>query len=117
MTESTFERDGLKVRISVAGDSSRIEWSGVSDIRSPAMFLNPLFEDWTGKARNTVVTVDLTKLEYMNSATVKPLVDLIKLLDQTSLGVVVVFRDNDWQRAHRNCMSALARTLKKTKVQ
>ncbi|WP_437679176.1 hypothetical protein [Sorangium sp. So ce131] len=117
MTEWSFEHDGLVVRISREGDRSRIEWSGVSDIRSPASFLNPFLADWSAKLKNTDVTVDLTKLDYMNSATVKPLVDLIKLLDQTSRYVLVVFCDNDWQRAHRNCMAALARTLKRTKVQ
>ncbi|AUX25030.1 uncharacterized protein SOCEGT47_055720 [Sorangium cellulosum] len=47
----------------------------------------------------------------------KPLIELIRQLDQTSRGVFVVFRENDWQRAHRNCMVALARTMKRTKVQ
>ncbi|WP_437785532.1 hypothetical protein [Sorangium sp. So ce1097] len=117
MAEWTFEHDGLTVRITRDADRSRIEWSGVSDIRSPASYLSPFLDDWSSKLRGTEVTVDLTGLEYMNSATVKPLLDLVKLLDQTSRFVLVVFRDNDWQRAHRNCMAVLARTLKKTKVQ
>ncbi|WP_437737465.1 hypothetical protein [Sorangium sp. So ce1335] len=117
MAEWTFEHDGLIVRITREADRSRIEWSGVSDIRSPASFLSPYLDDWSAKLKDTDVTVDLTGLEYMNSATVKPLLDLVKLLDQTSRFVLVVFRDNDWQRAHRNCMAVLARTLKKTRVQ
>lgn len=52
-----------------------------------------------GSRRNrdpdTDVTVDLTGLEYMNSATVKPLIELIRLLDQTSRGVLLIFREND----------------------
>ncbi|WP_437535205.1 hypothetical protein WME79_13255 [Sorangium sp. So ce726] len=117
MAEWTFEQDGLTVRITRDADRSRIAWSGVSDMRSPASFLNPFLDDWSAKLKDTDVTVDLTGLEYMNSATVKPLLDLVKLLDQTSRFVLVVFRENDWQRTHRNCMAVLSRTLKKTKVQ
>ncbi|WP_437819720.1 hypothetical protein [Sorangium sp. So ce1078] len=117
MAEWTFEHDGLVVRISREADRARIAWSGVSDIRSPAAFLNPHLGDWSAKLKDTDVTVDLTGLEYMNSATVKPLLDLVKMLDQTSRFVLVIFRDNDWQRAHRNCMAVLARALKNTRVQ
>jgi hypothetical protein len=117
MADWTFEHDGLTVRISKDAGCSRIEWSGISDLRSPASFLGPLLEDWSTKLKDTDVTIDLTGLEYMNSATVKPLIDLIRLLDHTSRAVSVVFRDNDWQRVHRNCMAALARTMKRTKVQ
>ncbi|WP_433936450.1 SiaC family regulatory phosphoprotein [Sorangium cellulosum] len=117
MAEWTFEHEGLTVRITRDAHRARIEWSGVSDIRSPASFLSPFLDDWSSKLKDTEVTVDLTALEYMNSATVKPLLDLVKLLDQTSRLVNVVFRDSDWQRAHRNCMAVLARTLKRTRVQ
>ena len=96
---------------------SRIEWKGVSDSRNPAEFLNPLMMAWSGKLKNVDVTVDLSGLEYMNSATVKPLINLVKLLDGNGQKVLVVFRAVDWQRTHRNCMSVLARTLRNTCVQ
>ncbi|AUX25029.1 uncharacterized protein SOCEGT47_055710 [Sorangium cellulosum] len=66
MAEWTFEHDRLIVRISRGASCSRIEWSGISDIRNPASFLTPLLEEWSAKLKDTDATVDLTRLEYMS---------------------------------------------------
>jgi len=117
MTEWMYEHEGLHVRVSTTSGGARIEWKGVSDSCNPGEFLNPLITDWSGKLKNLEVTVDLSELDYMNSATIKPLINLVKLLDGNGQRVLIRFRDVDWQRTHRNCMSVLARTLRNTQVQ
>ena len=63
------------------------------------------------------VTVDFTKLEYMNSATVSPLINFVKTLDGTCTRILVVFAQTDWQRTHLQCMRAIATTLRHTMVE
>jgi hypothetical protein len=62
------------------------------------------------------VTVDFTKLEYMNSATVSPLINFVKALDGTCKRIMVLFSETDWQRTHLQCMRAIATTLRNTMV-
>lgn len=117
MSEQTYGHQGLSVHVSRTGNQARIAWRGTSDSRNPGSFLAPLIESWAETLANAEVTIDLTALEYMNSATVKPLIDLIKQLDGRSQAVLVVFRDADWQRTHRACLIALARTLHNTRIE
>lgn len=117
MSEWVHEQDGLTIAVSVTGSNAKVEWKGISDARSPSAFLTPLLHELSVKLKFCDVTVDFTGLEYMNSATVMPLIGFIRELDLNGQPVLVTFRDIDWQRTQRNCMSALSRTLKNVRVQ
>ena len=117
MMEWVHEQDGLTIVVTKSGSSARVAWKGVSDARNPGAFLNPLLQSWTEKLKHSEVTVDLTGLDYMNSATVMPLITFIKHLDANGKPISLVFREIDWQRTHRNCMAALARTLTNVRVE
>jgi hypothetical protein len=112
-----FEQDGLIISASRAAARGRVAWSGVSDSRTPALFLKPVLRDLSEKMKGGEVTVDFTKLEYMNSATVSPLINFVKTLDGACASVLVVFSDADWQRTHLQCMRAIATTLRHVAVQ
>jgi hypothetical protein len=112
-----FERDGLCIQMERAADLVTVSWLGVSDSRSPAAFLNPIIEQITRSAAGSSVTVDFTRLEYMNSATVTPLISLVKSLDQAKAQVLLLFAEVDWQRTHLQCMKAIARTMSNVRVE
>jgi hypothetical protein len=112
-----FERDGLCIQMERAAGQVTVSWLGVSDSRSPAAFLNPIIEQITRSAAGSQVTVDFTRLEYMNSATVTPLISLVKSLDQANVKVLLLFAEVDWQRTHLQCMKAIARTMSNVRVE
>ena len=112
-----FERDGLCIQLERAAGHVTVSWLGVSDSRSPAVFLNPIIEQITRSAAGSPVTVDFTRLEYMNSATVTPLISLVKSLDQAKAQVLLLFAEVDWQRTHLQCMKAIARTMSNVRVE
>jgi hypothetical protein len=112
-----FERDGLCIQMERAAGQVTVSWLGVSDSRSPAAFLNPIIEQITSSAAGTQITVDFTRLEYMNSATVTPLISLVKSLDQAKAQVLLLFAEVDWQRTHLQCMKAIARTMSNVRVE
>src|SRR5262245_47821814 len=79
-----FEQDGLVITASRVSGTGKVAWSGVSDSRTPGIFLRPVLRDLSEKMRGAEVTVDFTRLEYMNSATVSPLINFVKALDGRS---------------------------------
>jgi hypothetical protein len=117
MSHRVYKHDSLVLTVEQSGDAATIFWSGVSDDRFPGEFINPLIEQWAEELKETEVAVDLRQLEYMNSATVSPLLKLVKRLDESGNAVRVLFLDIDWQRTHFNCMSAVARALKNVRVE
>jgi anti-anti-sigma regulatory factor len=119
MIQSTwmFEKDDLSISVHRSRDAAVVVWRGVSDARTPGAFLNPVAEQLVEKLRGTRVTIDFRLLEYMNSATVAPLINFVKSLDASGSQVTVLFSDIDWQRVHMNCMKSIARTLKHVKVE
>jgi anti-anti-sigma regulatory factor len=112
-----FEQDGLCIQLSRAPDELTVSWLGVSDSRTPAAFLNPVIEQIARSAGGAPVTVDFTRLEYMNSATVTPLIALVRSLDQAKSPVLLLFAEVDWQRTHLQCMKAISRTLQNVRVE
>jgi len=119
MTHSTwiFEQDELSISVQRSKDAAVVVWPGISDARNPGAFLKPMAEDLVPKLKGTRVTVDFRLLEYMNSATVAPLINFVKSLDANGSPVTVVFSGSDWQRVHMNCMKSIARTLKNVRVE
>ena len=112
-----FEQDGLVISASRANGKGTIAWCGVSDSRTPGIFLRPVLREVSEKMKGAEVTVDFTKLEYMNSATVSPLINFVKTLDGIFTRILVLFAETDWQRTHLQCMRAIATTLRHVAVE
>ncbi len=117
MTGCVHRQDGLVFSVERSDGAATVSLKGVSDARFPGHFLNPLIDEWVDKLKGSEVTVDLRQLEYMNSATVMPIINMVKRLDANGMPVRVVFLDVDWQRIHGNCMSAIARTLRNVRIE
>ena len=112
-----FEQDGLIISASRANARGKVAWSGVSDSRTPGIFLRPVLRDLSEKMKGAEVTVDFSRLEYMNSATVSPLINFVKTLDGICTRILVLFAETDWQRTHLQCMRAIATTLRHVAVE
>ncbi len=117
MNRSVHEQNGLTVVVEQSGDVATIVWRGVSDARFPGQFLNPLIREWAQNLKDCSVTVDMRRLEFMNSATVMPFINLIRLLAANGKLVRVWFSDTRWQRSQCSCMTAVTRSLKNVHVE
>lgn len=111
-----FEQDGLVINASRANGKGSVTWRGISDSRTPGLFLRPVLRELSEQLKGAEVTVDFSKLEYMNSATVSPLINFVKTLDGSCTRTMVLFSETDWQRTHLQCMRAIATTLRNTQV-
>jgi hypothetical protein len=112
-----FQGDGLAIEVRRSTGAAQIVWQGESDSRNPGEFINPIMKGLVTELAQCDVTIDLSTLKYMNSATVAPLIACIKAFDTTATSVVLLFADSDWQRIHIQCMRTIARTLKRVRVE
>ena len=99
------------------GDKITIEWLGRSENREPSALLNPYFKDIVENASGKEVEVDFKKLEYMNSSTVPPIIQMIKNLDTKSISTKVFYnKDSKWQAASFKALETIATSLKNIEV-
>jgi hypothetical protein len=117
MADRRYEKDGLIILASKLNTRSVFTWRGVSDARNPGAFLLPLFNELVEFAQGSDVTVDFSRLEFLNSATVGPMLQLVKQLATGDRAVQVVFATSEWQRPHLKCTTVIARTLQNVTVE
>jgi hypothetical protein len=77
MIPPKFEHGGLVIRTQVSPETTTVRWLGVSDAREPAVHLTPFLSSILDELANRSVTVDFREFEYMNSATVSPLINFV----------------------------------------
>jgi hypothetical protein len=117
MNTSTFTRDGLSIIVGEQASTTTVRWLGVSDSRDPAVHLLPYLTSLLDLLSGKDVLVDLRDLEYMNSATVSPLINFVKNLDAKGARTTLTFDATvPWQKVNAQCMRAIARTLSNVKV-
>jgi hypothetical protein len=114
----TLSKDGLHIIVSRSPRGGvTIRWTGISDARQPELVLGPFMKRLARDFKGEVVTIDFSGFEYMNSATVSPIIQFIKLLDAGDTPTVLLYDTNvAWQRVNFMCMKAIARTLKHVEV-
>ena len=55
-----FEQDGLLINASRMNGKGSVSWCGISDSRTPALFLRPILRELSEKLKGAEVTVDLS---------------------------------------------------------
>ena len=111
-----FQQDDLMITVTTSPGRGLVMWHGCSDARDPGVFLTPVFRNVLPRLKGCQVTIDFSRLEYMNSATVSPIIALLKDLDKNSIQSRILFSDDDWQRTHLRCLRTIARVLRHVEV-
>jgi anti-anti-sigma regulatory factor len=113
----TFQNGALTISLHRPHHGALVRWTGTSDTSQPGTFLHPITNHLALALHGSAVTIDFSTLEFINSATVAPLISSIKALDAAAASILVVFSDVDWQRTHVQRMRAIARTLKNVRIE
>lgn len=113
-----FSHDNLTIEVIDGPTVVGVMWHGVSDVRDPATLLVPYLNQLADQLGKRKVTLDFRKFEYMNSATVSPILQFVKRLDTNGAQVVVRYDARvNWQRVNFLCMKTIARTLSHVQVE
>jgi anti-anti-sigma regulatory factor len=114
----TIVLDALSIRVSRTKGNATVAWQGVSDSRSPGESLSRVTRQICTTLKRCEVVVDYSGLEFVNSATIAPLIQFVRSLSTNGCAVLVLFdADSDWQRTHMLCMKTIARTLTGVRVE
>jgi anti-sigma regulatory factor (Ser/Thr protein kinase) len=112
-----FKNGGLEIQVVVKDNDVNIVWKGRSEDRQPSALLNPYFTGLLDELVGKEVNVDFTLLEYMNSSTVVPIINLIKNLEGKSIKSSIIYDKNQkWQAASFKALEVMANMMNKVKV-
>ncbi len=94
------------------GSTVTMSWLGRSENREPSVTLNPylsgIIDDLSGKE----LAVDFTKLEYMNSSTVPPIIQLIKNLNSKGITTKIFYdKESKWQAASFKALETISKAM------
>jgi anti-anti-sigma regulatory factor len=81
----TFTNHSLEIKVIESDDSIKLLWSGKSIDREPSKFITPILLDIIKRSTDVGkrVVLDFSKLAYMNSSTITP---IIKVLERAKKG-------------------------------
>jgi len=103
--------DTLKILVE-DGAETILQWQGTSTAREPASVINPYVDKIVPLLKSKTVRLDFTKLQYMNSSTVTPIIRLIRLFDSEGIKTTVIYdKSSKWQQASFKALETLARML------
>ena len=94
------------------GETITMSWLGRSENREPAVLLNPYLAGFVDSINGKTLVLDFTKLEYMNSSTVPPIIQLIKNLNAKAVATKIYYdKESKWQAASFKALETISKTM------
>jgi hypothetical protein len=110
-------KDGALEILIADGERIQMSWLGRSENREPAAVLNPYLGKIVDAIAGKKLDVDFARLEYMNSSTVPPIIQMIKLLDTRGVETKIFYnKDSKWQAASFKALETISRMLNHVQV-
>jgi hypothetical protein len=111
-----LKSDALEITFE-AGPKNIITWIGKSEAREPSSLINPYFNEIINKLKGKELEVKFEQLQYMNSSTVPPIIEMIKNLEQHEIKSIITYDKNSkWQAASFRALEVIVKTLKHIQV-
>ena len=111
--------DELDIRVIPEEGALRLSWKGALHAHDPADFLEPYFDLLVRKAAEEAcaLVLDFTELEYMNSASIPPLIQLLRLCGEKQIKTEYVYDSaRKVQTASFRALDVIARKSRYTSV-
>lgn len=108
----TLELDELQIRFTTEDGKSLITWHGTSEIQDPAASIGGFLRSLIPSITNQRVIMDFRSLEYMNSATLQPLLQIMREYNLASIFTEIIYdAEVEWQRIVFRSVAAISKTL------
>jgi hypothetical protein len=102
--------DNLKIDVEQEGARQVVTWTGESDATRPEQNLGPVLLKLMTRLQGTLVELRFSKLTYMNSASVTPIMAFVRDLSAVAKHIRVSYRaDLQWQNTSFRAMRVVAR--------
>jgi anti-anti-sigma regulatory factor len=90
-----------------------MRFRGESDSSDAAALLRGLFDRYFDAACARGLSLDFSALDYMNSSTFPPIVELIRRLHERGVAIAISYsKDQAWQRTPFKALSSIAAVYK-----
>lgn len=104
-----FHNKSLKIQLNKSGNKILMTWVGQSDDRNPSATLNPYLNSLIDSLKGNELIIEYSKLEYMNSSTVPPIIQFIKKLNTSGIKTVIQYdAKSKWQCASFKALETLS---------
>ncbi|MBL9007165.1 MAG: hypothetical protein JNJ46_23110 [Myxococcales bacterium] len=108
----TLTLDELQIRFTTEDGKSFITWHGTSEIQDPAASIGGFLRSLIPVIQEKRVTMDFRPLEYMNSATIQPLLQIMREYNAAGIFTEIVYDANiEWQRIVFRSVASISTTL------
>ncbi|MCP4137798.1 MAG: DUF1987 domain-containing protein [bacterium] len=114
---SNYKEGNLEILLAEEGAKNILTWTGKSDDRDPSALLNPYFDGLMDKLKGKALDIEFAKLEYMNSSSVPPIIQLIKKLNTNAIKTVISYdKESKWQSASFKALETIVRAMENVEV-
>ncbi len=112
-----LKEGSLELKVSADPAKTVVTWLGRSDAQNPAQFLTPYLTGLVKQFKGSELVVDFSRLSYMNSSTVSPIIQFLKMADTTKINTLVKYdASSTWQNASFKALKAMSVVMKHVKV-
>ena len=113
----SLQLDDLTIQVVHEGDTVTMTWFGTSEIQAPAQSLSPFLMDVITGLQGQNVVVDFRAVEYLNSATLWPVLQMLRALNDRQLSTKVLFDPtSESQRTTYRCLQTIGTSLPKISI-
>lgn len=110
-----FDNPPLQIIINKTGEA--MIWKGKSDFRDPAAHLMPFIDEFLKTFSGNELAIDFKQIEFMNSSTFRPIIHLLKCLNEREIKTTAVYNEKEhWQNISFKAFKTLAMTMKHVEV-
>ena len=107
----------LEIKVSEGPAKTVITWFGQSDAQKPSDFLTPYFTELITNFKGGEIEADFSELSYMNSSTVYPTIQFLKMADTKSIKTTVMYKGGSvWQNATFRALETMSNVLKNVTI-
>ena len=111
------EWDELTLLVEAGPLATTVRWQGISEVQDPETSVGQFLRGLIPKLSGHKLVMDFLALEYMNSATVQPLLRMLRALNDNQIPTEIVYdSDVDWQRVSFRLIKTVSSTLPHIRV-
>lgn len=112
-----IEIDNLVILCEINERIMTIKWTGISKEMDPDAKLIPIMNTLLEDAQEQLV-LDFYDLEYINSASVVPVITFVKAADEKKINTVIRYNPQlSWQKSMFKAFTALTKILKHLSIE
>lgn len=113
-----FKHADLTITVNKVGNMVTMTWLGQSAAKDPTIELAPYLQSVIAEIQGSQLTISYNRLEFMNSSSVKVILQFINSLNSAGITTVITYNAKiSWQRLSFEALKNFARKMEHITVQ